>query len=321
MKLFEKIKLESIITDDNFSKKEKLDFLLDLYADNQTKNWELKTNGYVYKVRYVTVTPDLASLLVTYFNESNRPISESNVLTLSKEMLNGKWQVNGETITFDETGDMTNGQHRFLALIKADITLSILIITGLKEDTFATIDNGRKRAVSDVLAHAGISSSKNTASLCKFIFGFKQGRYGAHRNSSNRTLGNTSILPYYESLNDAEIHNSVNFGQTYSKKANGILTPTVLGGMYYILNEVDKNKSFEFLSKLSTGESLTDKSPILALRNKLTKAKIDKTYHLTPDTLVKTIVYCWEKFMNNENVKVIKLPEDYTINLQTNLPI
>jgi hypothetical protein len=86
--------------------------------------------------------------------------------------------------------------------------------------------------------------------------------------------------------------------------------------MYYIFNEIDKEKSFEFLSKLSTGDNLTNNSPILALRNKLIKAKIDKTYYLTPDMLIKNIVYCWEKFLNGESVKVIKLPEDYTINLK-----
>ena len=319
MKLFEKIKLETIMMDPNFSKKQKLDFLLDMCTNNETNEWDFNRDGYVYKMRYVTVTPDLASMLVTYFNDVNRPVSDTNVLNLSKEMLNGKWAVNGETITFNENGDISNGQHRFFALIKADVTLPLFIATGFKEDSFATIDNGKKRAVSDILACAGVLSSKNTASLCKFIFGFKEGRYGAHRNASTRTLGNTAILNYYEALNNAEVHNSVNFGQMYSKKANGILTPTVLGGMHYIFNEVDKDKSYEFLSKLSTGESLMDKSPILALRNKLIKAKTDKTYHLTPDALIKNIAYCWEKFVKNENVKVIKLPEDYTINLQTKL--
>lgn len=321
MKLLEKIKLETIIMDPNFSKKEKLDYLLDMYASNETNDWDFKRDGYEYKMRYVTVTPELATMLVTYFNDVNRPVSDTNVLNLSKEMLNDKWAVNGETITFNKNGDLSNGQHRFFALIKADVTLPLFIATGFKEDTFATIDNGRKRAVSDVLAHAGVLSAKNTASLCKFIFGFKQGRYGAHKDVSTRTLGNTSILSYYEGLDNVEINASVNFGQTYSKKANGIITPTFLGGMYYIFNELDREKSYEFLSKLSNGENLTDKSPILALRNKLIKAKTDKTYHLTPDTLVKTIVYCWEKFLKNESVKVIKLPEDYTINLQTSLPI
>jgi hypothetical protein len=321
MELLEKIKLETLIMDADFSKKEKLDFLLDMYTDNESKNWNLKRNGVIQKYRVLTVTPDLASILLTYFNDANRPVSPVNVNNLYKEMINGKWLDNGETITFNEDGDMTNGQHRFMALIKANISVSFTIVSGFGKDSFATIDNGRKRTSSDVLAHDGVSSAKNTAALCKFIFGFKQGRYSAHRNVSARTLGNTSIGDYYNSLNDVELHSSVLFGANYSKKSNGIITPTVLGGMLYLFNEVDREKSYDFLSRLCTGDNLVNGSPILALRNKLIKAKIDKTYHLTGETLIKNIVYCWEKFINGETVKVIKLPENYEINLQTNLQL
>lgn len=315
MDIIEKVKIESIISNASLSKREKLDFLLESNTSNESKNWGININDAIFRVRFTVVTPELANVLLTYFNDTNRPISNTNILNLHKEISNNRWLVNGETITFNEAGDMTNGQHRLLALVKADVSLLLLTITGLKEETFATIDGGRKRVTSDVLAHAGVTSSKNTSSLCKFIFGFKQRKYFAHRNTSSRTLSNTSILSYYNTLDDVEIHNSVNFGQTYSKKANGILTPTVLGGMYYLFNEVDKEKSFDFLSKLCTGDNLMTGSPILALRNKLIKAKIEKSYHIGNDLLIKNIAYCWEKYLKGESVKIIKLPEDYTINL------
>lgn len=321
MTITEKINFDEIINNKNFNKKQKLDFLLTKNTQNESKDWEINIEDSIIGVNFVVITPTLAKILLTHFNDNNRPVSDTNVSNLVKEMVNEKWLVNGETITFNELGDMTNGQHRLRALIKADVTLLLLVVTGLKSETFATIDSGRKRTTSDVLAYAGVLSSKNSASLCKFIYGFKEGKYGAHKNVSARTLNNTAILGYYNSLDDVEINSSVNFGQTFSKKANGIITPTVLGGIYYILNEVNREKSNEFLTKLCTGDNLTKNSPILALRNRLIKAKIDNTYHLTSDMLVKNIIYCWEKFVNGENVKVIKVPEDYTINLQTKLPV
>jgi hypothetical protein len=315
MNIIEKIKVDNVIDNPNLSKREKLDFLLENNTPNESKNWGINVSDSIFRVRFVVVTPELAETLLTHFNSSNRPITKSNVANLVKEMTNDKWLVNGESITFNETGDMTNGQHRLVSLIKANVTLLLLTITGLKGETFATIDGGRKRATSDVLAHAGVVSAKNTSSLCKFIYGFKQGKYCAHRNTSDRTLNNTSILNYYNDLNETEVHNCVNFGQTYSKKANGMLTPTVLGGMYYIFNEIDKEKSYEFLSKLCTGDNLSNGSPIFALRNRLLKAAFDKTYYLPPDLLIKNIAYCWEKYVNGETVKNIKLPEDYSINI------
>jgi hypothetical protein len=316
MNIIEQFKIENIISNDNISKVEKLELILNSITNNESKYWNIMDGDSKLGFRYVVITPEIAEILFNHFNDTNRPVTPSNVANLVKEMVNGKWVNNGEPITFNDLGNTTNGQHRFLAIIKANVNLPFLVITGLKGEAFATIDGGRKRATSDVLAHAGVSSAKNTSSLCKFIYGFKQGKYGAHRNSSERSLNNTSILDYYYNLDESDVHDSVNFGQTYSKKANGIITPTVLGGMFYVFNEIDKEKSYEFLSKLSTGDSLTNNSPILALRNKLIKAKIDKTYYLTPDMLIKNIVYCWEKFINGDSIKVIKLPEDYTINLK-----
>lgn len=302
------------------SKKEKLEILLDIHTP-EGKSWTFEEDGDEYKTRCVGITPDLAKVLLQEFNNTNRPITEVNVLDLYKEMINGKWRFNGETITFNEFGDITNGQHRCEALVKSNKTFNFLVVTGLDKDSFGTIDNGRKRATSDVMAHNGVLSAKNTAALCKFIFGFYNGTYCAHRNASRRTLVNTSIMDFYNTLDKDRLHNCLNFAQTYSKKSNKIIAPTVLAGMFYFFEEVNDSKAFEFLSKLCTGDNLDANSPILALRNKLTKAKIEKNYHITQDMLIKTIVYCWEKFLNDEKVKNIKLPEDYKINIQFNLPL
>lgn len=315
MELQQEIELGSTSYRRHLTKAERLQMLLDANTFNESINWTTIINGEEYNVRYVLMTPDLARILYDEYNDTNRPLSKTNVHRLAKEMINNKWKRNGEGITFNRSGNMTNGQHRLVAVIKADKSFLFEVHTGLEDESFATIDGGRKRNPSDVLAHAGVVSAKNTSSLCKFIFGFKLGRYGDYNSVSERTLNNTTILEYYNTLAEEDVHSSVNFGQMYSKKANGILTPTIVGGMYYLFNEVDKEKSYEFLTKLCTGDSLSNQSPILALRNKLIKAKIDKTYHITPDLLIKNIVYCWEKFIRGENVKVIKLPEDYSVNL------
>jgi hypothetical protein len=87
----------------------------------------------------------------------------------------------------------------------------------------------------------------------------------------------------------------------------------------YILNKINPVKSAEFMDKLSSGADLGKLSPILALRNKIIKARDSKNFHMEYSEIIKTIFYAWEKYLNNENVKVLKLPENYEINLQTSL--
>lgn len=289
-----------------------LNDLLDIFTSPTSKYWIEEINGKSCQVRFVTITPKLAKIILDDFNHTNRPFSAMNINSLVKEMENGNWRVNGETLTFNSEGMLTNGQHRLTALIKADMELLFMVVTGLDSDTFATIDIGRKRASSDVLAINGVASANQAASIVKFIFNFKNDKFSANR-SSDRSLSNTEIMDYYFTLNN--IAESVLFGVNNSKKSNGLITPTLVGGFHYLLNEVNVEKANDFLIKLCSGLNLTNGSPIIALRNKLIKSKSDPTYRLTNELLIKNILYCWEKHLKGDKVVKIKIPEDYKIEL------
>lgn len=64
------------------------------------------------------VTPDIAKQWLKQ-NTNNRKIKEAVVDAYAKDMLNGKWTINNDSITFDKNGILTNGQHRLMAVIKS----------------------------------------------------------------------------------------------------------------------------------------------------------------------------------------------------------
>jgi hypothetical protein len=76
-------------------------------------------NGLPRRMRMM-VTPELAKQWLEA-NTHNRPLSEELVIAYMVDMLDGRWQYNGDAIRFDHTGRLIDGQHRLHACIEAGV--------------------------------------------------------------------------------------------------------------------------------------------------------------------------------------------------------
>lgn len=112
-------------------------------------------------------------------NHQNRPLDETWVKELARQVLSGIWQLNGEAVVIGETGLLLSGQHRGLGYLtawqmlnydgddeqkKADaaryqeqwpdgITMTTVVTRGVKEHSLVTrtLDNVKPRSLKDVL--------------------------------------------------------------------------------------------------------------------------------------------------------------------------
>jgi hypothetical protein len=64
-------------------------------------------------------------------NARHRPIKAKKVFQYMDEMVDGKWRLNGKTITFDRNGRLLNGQHRLTAVLQSGVPLTTLVVRGL----------------------------------------------------------------------------------------------------------------------------------------------------------------------------------------------
>ena len=65
----------------------------------------------------VDITPEAAEIILSRNNTNNRPISSRRVSLWEKSMESG-FYLSNDMITFDNSGVLTNGQHRLTALVK-----------------------------------------------------------------------------------------------------------------------------------------------------------------------------------------------------------
>lgn len=205
--------------------------------------------------RKTIITPDIARALLT-LNTGNRKLTPGVVERYAEDMRKGLWVFNGDAIRQSVSGRILDGQHRLHAVIKSGVSITVMLITGLSEDVFATIDNGKPRKFRDI-----IQGEKNVTTLgavCVFIHQAKKGYQGNGGTPSN--TGKQQILQEHP-----EIRGCVEA----ASKLPRYLNHPVQAYVYYVASLINKEKAEEWMNGLTTGESLGSQDARLVLRERM----------------------------------------------------
>lgn len=113
------------------------------------------------KITQETITPEMAQEYLKFNTENYRSINKFRVMSYASDMKNGKWQLNGEAIKFDETGKLIDGQHRLQAIVSAGVPAEMLVIREVPEGT-NLYDIGSNRSMGQIAKARGVVSSSYT---------------------------------------------------------------------------------------------------------------------------------------------------------------
>lgn len=102
------------------------------------------------KTELVTITPDMAREWLKA-NTKNRKIRPHVVDKYASDMMNGDWMVTHQGIAFDSEGTLIDGQHRLLAISKANVPVQMMVTRGFVPGTMSMIDVGAARKTSDII--------------------------------------------------------------------------------------------------------------------------------------------------------------------------
>ena len=103
------------------------------------------------------ITPEIAQTMLKT-SKGNRNIKQDTLRGLVAEILGGKWAVNGETIVLDEENSLLDGHHRLEAIVKSNTAVICIIVSGIRRDTWTTMDSGCARSLGDAFKIEGIPS-------------------------------------------------------------------------------------------------------------------------------------------------------------------
>jgi hypothetical protein len=244
-------------------------------------------------------------------NTMNRALRPRLINEYERQMSAGLWREDtGEAIKIASDGILLDGQQRLSALIKANVSLSFLIIKDLDKDVFRVLDSGLKRNPSDVLHIAGISYAALLAAGIRRYFYLVSGKKKLTDLSLMWTkISSSEILSIYNARNkfwDA----AAKMTDEWYKKYQRILPTSEILALYAFFYDINNDDAFTFMDSLCNGDDLDTSNPIKHLREKLIFAKINKKFALRDQQRVALIYKTWNFFRKNKSIKQLNFNYD-----------
>lgn len=206
-------------------------------------------------------------------NTINRPISRANVEFIKSEMMGGSFKVNGSTIVISSDGVLLDGQHRLQAISELEITIPAIVVRGVSDTVFSTIDTGKSRSHRDVFNSKKVKYANEVSVACRKILDEFQSKREYVQNSKVK-LSNTDVFEFYYKNKD-ELDNMAEFcAHLYTTETKTVVMSTAIA-MLFLLSKEDRQKARSFIRELYTGTKENISDAALILRKRLINHKID----------------------------------------------
>lgn len=259
-------------------------------------------------VQYYTinVTPEMATQWLKEYNKNNRPIRRYRVLEMARDMRDGLFLRNGDSIKFDKNGRLIDGQHRLSACVESGCVLrDQLVIVGLDPECIDTIDSGAKRTAADKLKMNGVKNSVVVSTAAKILVHYMAGdlSFCAHISSPQRVLAEAK-MPRYPLQEATSLAARIWDALGGSK---GLYCAVLSICLHY-----DKAKTKDFVQGVATGEGLKKGDPALTYRNYLIRnmqakrGRRSASWAFQGQILIKAI----NAFFSGKKLSVLKWAED-----------
>lgn len=196
-------------------------------------------------------------------NCKNRKLSQKTVDRYASDMKEGRWESNGQGIILTAEGKLLDGQHRMAAVVQAQCNVGMLVVRGVPEAAFHTMDSGRARTLSDVLSVRGFANTALLGAVARTSWTYASGAIVGY--TPTKAALERFILDHdYLSDITATVNNRLRMP---SKSA--------IAAVLFLANEGRKfdTEVEKFVEALSTGAALYKGDPRLTLREWLMATK------------------------------------------------
>jgi len=272
-----------------------------------------------------TVTPLLAKQYLATMVQ-NRSLSDSRVVDLAITIDNGDWALNGETIKFNGSGQMIDGQHRCEACILSGKSFQTYVARGVTDPrAFATIDTGKARTFGDVFSIAGIKDSNVASGAALLIYYYRKGwitlggihppRTGRFKqmvkgtrfaeNSVPKLISKEELLEFAAPF-AVDIGNSIRV--TRAAGTAKFFSLNMMAAAHFIFAEKSQDSADRFMQDLGAGVALQENDPVFVLREKFISHSGGHS-HINRWAALFFTITAWNKRRNGEKSKILKIVE------------
>lgn len=209
-------------------------------------NWKQKSQA------RVLVTSEIATEWLKR-NKNNRKPSKTRVADLVRVIEAGRWSYNGQSITFDCDGRLTDGQHRLMAIAESNKTCELLVCTGLDRKAAYTQDTGKNRGLGEQARREGVVPQPT------IVAQWAQTWIRVGRNFCAARLTTSDLNDWYKEHQEA-------VDWLLAKRTQKALFRAAVCMAFVFAYEKDKARTNAFVDRFSSGANLRADDPAYHLR-------------------------------------------------------
>ena len=249
------------------------------------------------------ITPSEAGKILQK-NQTNRPLKMAWAREIGNEMKAGRFVLNGEPIIVSDTGALLDGQHRLKGCVYADTAFDTLLVKGISDSAFNTIDCGAKRSMGDVLSIMGEKHGTDLASSLKLIdkivkksLGTGGASFGTHKNYDAHKL----LEEYPKTRASVEFIKGL-------KRPIGVPQACLIAG-HYLCSEATSNREqpAAFFRTVCTGVGAEALAPAFQYRELIAR-RYAKGDRLGRYFIMSGMFKAWNLMREGKTVKQLSFP-------------
>lgn len=249
------------------------------------------------------ITPSVAKQMLEG-NIDNRKLRSFRVSQYADAIKRGMWDIQNDAITISKTGKLLNGQHRLSAIVEANTSIQCLVLRGVDDETYSSIDSGLARSVNDALSQAmgnGVNVS-HISPIAKMLIAFDCGINIFDTNAMS-LVQRQDIVDYVQK-NTEILDWAKNIGAKADNAVGGVRTAW---GVFAVLASAKHGrvKVEEFINLVVDGVGLKPGDAPLALRNWLSRQR-GQLARTATKTNIAVFVGNFNKWMTHEKISVVR---------------
>jgi len=121
------------------------------------------------------ITAQIAQYILIHHNKDNRKITNSQVNKIAKSIRTDGWLKDGQPLTFNKEGNITEGQHRLHAIVSEDVTVPMIVVLGVELDCFTNVAPPKPRKPDDEIQRKDKSAKPAEISSLRQLLKRRQG--------------------------------------------------------------------------------------------------------------------------------------------------
>lgn len=254
--------------------------------------------------KVIAITPEFAKEILETKNTKNRPMNQGAINRYAQSMTSRTWKLNGQCIVFAEDGSLLDGQNRLQAVVKAKVSVPMLVMYNVPDEARPTIDLGIKRSTRDILYFNGYRNSNIMAPVVRLAFIYDILDRNMNLRGKTMCINNDIISRHAEFLTP-DVEHSVRIAANCKYH----LQPSVLGFCHLIFARKHKSEADEFMHLLKFGTDLKENHPALVLRKALHSARSKSKKSFKVRIQIALYFKAWNAFIKGKKITELSWDE------------